>query len=613
MKTVKTIIVLMFTVLWLTQAYALEKPTHEAINEVAANISSANDYLINQLKITGGLETYFSNGSLNKKAIKWIQLGGKTEDEPFYSRSFNHYLNPINNSGYGGLFKSALEWSHAQDTIGSTFGGDYDWSAVRSYYLNALISTDKATRDSYFASTFQGVGQLMHLVTDMSVPAHTRNDGHILYNYENHVLANSGEVSTAGANPIFYSGTLTTYDPLFLDLAAFSNANFLSDDTIFTGFTYPRIDDTELWTDMTNNRSYLRKPVVTAAGVSTGVAVEHLVATSWLYFYRLRYFPQDKKYIPVGLDDTVYADYAALLLPRAVGYSANLLSFFFRGNISMVEDTENPGTYKITNNSEEPINGAFNLYYDDTNDNRDLVPGVDFGAVNGVTLASKESASIPSFSEPSDIKEPGKYMLVFNGTLGHEYSAVVGASVSLKPGIWEDFDGPNGSKQNWMPPGYSGNIYTYEVVKGYGSNNTNVLKISGIATRSWDYLYARIPASTPMPKSMSFDYFARSVNLSRWGFDYLGLWAGGRLTGGQPYGAELNAVNTANLYKLGCYKRSWGESEYCNEQMAAGSWKHVGDMPLRQGALNEVYLIISGRIEGAPHEIYIDNIDLKWE
>lgn len=31
-----------------------------------------------------------------------------------------------------------------------------------------------------FMLVAQGVGQLMHLVTDMSVPAHTRNDGHVV-------------------------------------------------------------------------------------------------------------------------------------------------------------------------------------------------------------------------------------------------------------------------------------------------------------------------------------------------------------------------------------------------------------------------------------------------
>ena len=37
----------------------------------------------------------------------------------------------------------------------------------------------------------------------------------------------------------------------------------------------------------------------------------------------------------MGLDDNVFRDYAARLIPRAVGYSAALLDYFFRGRLDV--------------------------------------------------------------------------------------------------------------------------------------------------------------------------------------------------------------------------------------------------------------------------------------
>ncbi len=51
--------------------------------------------------------------------------------------------------------------------------------------------------------------------------------------------------------------------------------------------------------------------------------------------------------IPV-LDEDVYKDYAFLLIPRAVGYSAGLLNYFFRGNIEITLPAS--GVYAQTNN-----------------------------------------------------------------------------------------------------------------------------------------------------------------------------------------------------------------------------------------------------------------------
>lgn len=60
--------------------------------------------------------------------------------------------------------------------------------------------------------------------------------------------------------------------------------------------------------------------------------------------------------------------------PRAVGYSAGLLNYFFRGKLGVEETGVTPSgevEITITNLSEEPlVDGVFELYYDNENGER---------------------------------------------------------------------------------------------------------------------------------------------------------------------------------------------------------------------------------------------------
>lgn len=243
LQIIFSIYLLLFSI---TDVYSLEKSTHEALNERATNVSIVNSYMINQLGFSEGLKTTFNN----KWAIRWIMDGGKKEDEPFYTRSFNHFHNPLlswDQAGYGGTFKSALLWAQDQGSFGSLFGGNYSWKAVRDYYYLGLTSLTKTDREKNLAETFRGLGQLMHLVTDMSVPAHSRNDGHLFYNYEKWVLGNPVDFVNATAFPTFFSGTIQDISSLFdtnqyngtnpsasnsVGLSEYTQANFFSEDTI---------------------------------------------------------------------------------------------------------------------------------------------------------------------------------------------------------------------------------------------------------------------------------------------------------------------------------------------------------------------------------------------
>ncbi len=455
-------------------ANALEVKTHRTINEKVGNVQtpsgfSLNQYLIDNLKLSNGINEEISDSTGKKQYIYfWLRDGGEYEDVPAwylpYLRSVNHFHNPITKQGFSGIWgtgflsgESSLLW--AQKPMGTQSpGGYYSWHDVRDYFYKALTSADKNTRDTSFAQTFRGLGQLMHLVQDLSVPAHARNDGHgpcwLSYNYECWVEAHP-EIISASTPTVFDLNALGQPNPLAsvpianlfdtnrytgtnpeitisknIGLSEYTNANFVSDDTIFKNFPYPKYrtqsyEIFEVDISATKKRIYLRKK-------GDGEPIEHFATAGPFYKY-LSFNPELQKN-ELKLDGKCHQDYAQKLIPRAVGYSAGLLDYFFRGKMDMIKDPNNPNQYIIKNLSNENMFGAFSLYYDDTNNNRYLVASWGNLAINANSQSSSVTFTAPSSPAP---KEKGKYILVFQGTFGNEIGAVMGKVVEgLCAGQW---------------------------------------------------------------------------------------------------------------------------------------------------------------------------------
>ncbi len=402
-------------------AYALKEDTHRAINEEIAqrNINgfSWDTYIKNQLGFSKGVNEDLSGidaegRNVKKKIYGWLGYGGEQEDRPGSnwdyiqnnpSRSNNHFHNPLKPWDQAGLDdwvtirhytgQSSVLW--AQNT-NQTLGGNWSWQDARNYFYSALISTNKTQKDENFARTFRAVGQQMHLIEDASVPEHVRNAAHpdmpmlgIKY-YEGHVLDFQTKPDVYGtfwndllSNPItfdksilnitstypsapvtisriidtdLYTGdnpnvTTTLYNsPQPIGIAEYANANFLSKDTMFNNYIHPRVTDTVLWID-NNKKEYVKKTT------GSGDIINHLAVTSWLHRYRRVYFPQYTEYYPLSLDEECYKEYATNLIPRAVGYSAGLLNYFFRGSINISIPAN--GFYSIIDTTQPGYNPAF--------------------------------------------------------------------------------------------------------------------------------------------------------------------------------------------------------------------------------------------------------------
>lgn len=489
MKYILRAAVLVSLSLSFTQGYALEVETHKAINEhIARNTVSdfsLDAYLKNYLGVQEGVEKEYKYQSETQKAWRWLTLGGLYEDVPYwylpYLRSVNHFHNPITNQGVSGLLsgESAVTW--AQKPAGTQSpGGFYSWNDVRGYYYNALVSTAKEGRNANFAETFRGIGQLMHLVQDMSVPAHTRNDTHIVgYHYEKAVekFRKSGDAQVrriyydALASPVTFDPSIFTlpsnslapipiakifdadkYDgstPLSgvdIGLAEYTNANFFSEDTITSPeFPFPsknlsnyvQCADTAPPGSWVRKRWYLSRTSCPAD--SQQGSVDHFLTWSFLPSIQSGVLSPAMR-----LDDNVYMDYVKQLLPRAVGYSAGLLKYFFRGKlaVSPVDDY----SVKVYNFSDEPLNsGVLELYYDDEQDNRHWCGTL---TVQSPITMGKDSGPISLVPmPPTNNKHPGRYLAVFKGILGGEEGSVVG---SFGFDWWEEWDNGLNGNHPWI-------------------------------------------------------------------------------------------------------------------------------------------------------------------
>jgi hypothetical protein len=497
--------------------FALDMDTHRLINLSVANSTmngySLDQYLRNQLSFKQGVGEIFNSHRVDV----WLRDGGAYEDAPPghtipYRRSRNHFHNPqlpLDQAGYSGLGSfclvghcpaSAILWAlgpqNSDTALGFELnpGGDWSWNEVRSFYRSALTSTATTSRDTNFSNTFRGLGHLMHLVQDMSVPEHTRNDGHAAYAYEEWVrdtpsnndvqrqavwtnaLANPlfidlvalGQQSTFGAEraPITNLFDTNQYDGTNpqatlnqnIGLAEYTNANFFSPDTIFsTNYPNPARANTnaQLVESQAEDGVIDRTRYVHLNGQSYKLAAYTYFTANQL----LSDQPEGWKY---NLDDAVYKDYTALLIPRAVGYSAGLLNYFFRGTLeisapstyvySVVDGSVTPQRFtaikaKVLNTTQNEAIGNGSLqavarYKIVPNYAPDLSTYPPDGAImTGLTYSYSVSASQPVSSLSSSIPAEFNFdfigspipagitdltlQVVFKGTLGNEIDTAV--------------------------------------------------------------------------------------------------------------------------------------------------------------------------------------------
>ncbi len=477
-----------------------DKVTHRVLTERAvynSSLDQSNEDILSSLGFVNGFNEKLQwDGQVcdektkqNKcNIIDWLRYGAEKEDADKYPpledlsvRPLNHFHEPISNLGLNGHLlngMSALEWAQDDAAQSNEIEGDQSWSTLRNLFYIALTIDDgedgsAKIREETYAQLFKGLGHQMHLVQDMAVPYHVRNDAHIYDSAQGgewwksvwvrknplyfetwakkHPVDINKFAQSAGTDdfpnllfdepfpgvesPISQLWNANVYDgtnPSSTNeqgLAEYTSSNFFSEGTRFAAedgsqnLPYPKRSSLEPFID---SDGWFEKVYLAKQG--DGENVTHFVRAPYLYFLTYPNIQNSCFY----LDENCHKDYAQKLVPRAVGYSAALLDYFFRGKMELMLEVSDQGDflgYVIENKTEEEeMEGTFEIYYDNVNGERDKIWSGD------LSLGPKDSDTSKSapftnlvHPEPGQAKEPGKYILVFRGKLGDELDAVAGA------------------------------------------------------------------------------------------------------------------------------------------------------------------------------------------
>lgn len=248
------------------------------------------------------LEDKFGD-KLNKAQENWIEQGSIAEDtDPRY---LNHFYNPTSGKGlddyafYLGKVRhftglSAKDWAFDQDNIVG-YTGDYSVKAILDSY-----------RVGDYQRAYQGIGHIVHLVQDMAVPAHTRNDAHPAGDPFESWASLNGKINY---DKLYYQN-IDNIAQVFDELSNYSYNNFFSRDTVESSklYNYKKlekiIDDKKILylINLIDNQeykiAYIKNP-------------DSIIAT-----------------VEVGDDFFLNLDYWNMLYPKAVAYSAGTINWF---------------------------------------------------------------------------------------------------------------------------------------------------------------------------------------------------------------------------------------------------------------------------------------------
>jgi hypothetical protein len=223
------------------------------------------------------------HGVDDKTLSEWLEHGGYSADEPWIFMGSRHFYDPLHpNTPWlrdgswattaaqfsaqfaaeyltfpVNLIKStpvladkqqeatncnidALSWAMQND------GNMYNYNNTQKWYREAMENGEltEEKRKATLALSFRALGETMHLLGDMVLPSHVRDDSHAPVN---------GDTIEDGMKPSYVEGAETDAAPLwkgpipagidfknqppdkiFNELALFANKNFFSNDTIYS-------------------------------------------------------------------------------------------------------------------------------------------------------------------------------------------------------------------------------------------------------------------------------------------------------------------------------------------------------------------------------------------
>jgi len=301
-----------------------------------------------------------------KQAKDWIVDGGFSADEPEGPMALRHFYDPtqaatpwltdqrwvteILTRTLGTIAVnpeiSILDWAMDRDQgLGAMeviYSQEYSWPDAKAYFKQALA--DRTAGNEFYGKAWRALGETMHLVADMGVPAHVRNDGHALNDADPLEYAtNAAEVrnnySTDWSTAINYDQGVAG---LMRDLALYTNRNFFSKDTIpLAGRT-----------TTANGQAPYALPDMSALTVSKSGYIESYVDGKYVrqarqaFWYRMGL----SKTPAYTMDSVVIADQQRVLIPTSVRAAEAVIERFlprFEVKSSVKPDTSAEDKYTV--------------------------------------------------------------------------------------------------------------------------------------------------------------------------------------------------------------------------------------------------------------------------
>ncbi len=285
------------------------------------------------------------------------------------ARVLNHFQD-LSGGALGYLLGLALFNNNARDWAFDDPDNQFNWRAAVDWFRESILLEDPAARVESEERMLVALGCNLHLLQDLTSPAHARDDphpGHHLYGIPGLVQGGSLMESREGAYvnmrrnvfptanvvPVVKLRHANYFDSVVLDTAT----HFFSDDTIDRGIPLPANWDL--------STSGTCEPIL-------GVATEHYLRSSDAFhgirnrLARRRALPwingpsvvparntlSGSACDPSGGMDSVILDNLSHLVPSAVAYSAGLVDHFFRGKLTLAQSPN--GELIVTNSSYQP-------------------------------------------------------------------------------------------------------------------------------------------------------------------------------------------------------------------------------------------------------------------
>jgi hypothetical protein len=237
------------------------------------------------------------------------------------NRSENHFMNSDND--LDGLTSGAPFVNTARNVSALKWAKDDPRNLTNFVMAQAEGNTLKGWRY---------LGHILHILEDMSVPAHARNDAHIIYeNYEGYMAAKvpAELFSLVGDNASMqpWEPSNTDIAPFFRELSGYARTNYFSEHTVFLnnyfGITLPvatvsREDNHYFYG--TNGKRIANKGLLFWAVYSSATSSSNSRLLGETNYNLVKTFAR--------IDQSVAEDMFSDLGPRAIQYGAGLIKLF---------------------------------------------------------------------------------------------------------------------------------------------------------------------------------------------------------------------------------------------------------------------------------------------